>query len=94
MLKSFRKCQNSIINGRELIQMTKYSTHTNKFEDDFRENHITTNFLQRSVLTIGSAAASILDPHRADMIACLSETTGKVHKYCTIVFLSKMEPHR
>lgn len=62
------------------------NTCTSTFEDDFRKSHIPTTFLQRTVLTIGSAAASLLDPHRGDMIACLSETTGKLIVYYGIVF--------
>ncbi|CAG9770504.1 unnamed protein product [Ceutorhynchus assimilis] len=47
------------------------------FQQDFEKHHCPTNFLQRSVLTVGAAAISILDPHRGDMIACLGETTGE-----------------
>nr|AEE61573.1 unknown [Dendroctonus ponderosae] len=47
-----------------------------RFEDDFEKHHCPTNFFQRSLLTVGSAAISILNPHRGDMIACLAETTG------------------
>ncbi|XP_050300590.1 ubiquinone biosynthesis protein COQ4 homolog, mitochondrial [Anthonomus grandis grandis] len=50
---------------------------TNSFQHDFAEHHCPTNFWQRSVLTVGSAALSIINPHRGDMIACLGETTGE-----------------
>lgn len=53
------------------------STQEQSFEDEFKSHHIPTTLLQRAVLTFGSAATSILDPYRADMIACLSETTGR-----------------
>lgn len=46
------------------------------FEDEFHKNHIPTNTFQKLALSVGSAAVSILDPHRGDMIACLGETTG------------------
>ncbi|XP_030750897.1 ubiquinone biosynthesis protein COQ4 homolog, mitochondrial [Sitophilus oryzae] len=47
------------------------------FESDFEKSHCPTNDFQRSVLTLGSAAISLLNPHRGDMIACLGETTGE-----------------
>ncbi|KAF2899370.1 hypothetical protein ILUMI_06813 [Ignelater luminosus] len=50
---------------------------TATFEDDFHKNHIPTNIFQKLALSVGSAAVSLLDPHRGDMIACLGETTGQ-----------------
>lgn len=47
------------------------------FSDDFTKHHVKLNNLQRAILACGSAAISIVDPYRADMIACLGETTGK-----------------
>ncbi|XP_018333247.1 ubiquinone biosynthesis protein COQ4 homolog, mitochondrial [Agrilus planipennis] len=47
------------------------------FEKDFRKNHINISFFQKTLLTVGSAAITILDPFRADMLSCLGETTGK-----------------
>lgn len=47
------------------------------FQVDFEKHHCPTNSFQRSLLTIGSAALSLLNPHRGDMIACLGETTGE-----------------
>lgn len=38
--------------------------------------HIPTNSFQKVVLSVGAAAAALLDPRRADMVAVLGETTG------------------
>lgn len=40
------------------------------------DNHIPTNFLQKTILSVGAATAALLNPHRADMVAVLGETTG------------------
>lgn len=61
-----------------LFKQMSTATNQTSFEDEFKNHHIPTTFLQRTVLTFGSAATSILDPYRADMIACLSETTGRL----------------
>lgn len=37
---------------------------------------IALSFIQRSVLSVGAAAAALMDPHRHDMVATLGETTG------------------
>lgn len=58
------------------INLQSCNVSTGTFEDDFHKNHVDINTFQRSILTVGSAALSILDPYRGDMIACLSETTG------------------
>ncbi|XP_040180410.1 ubiquinone biosynthesis protein COQ4 homolog, mitochondrial [Rana temporaria] len=53
-----------------------------KFSTDVPEhgilypNHIPTNILQKLLLSAGSAAMSLYDPYRHDMIAVLGETTG------------------
>ncbi|KAJ8925048.1 hypothetical protein NQ315_001219 [Exocentrus adspersus] len=47
------------------------------FEHDFMEHHIPINSFQRTLLTVGSAAVSLMNPYRADMIACLGETSGE-----------------
>ncbi|KAG9470417.1 hypothetical protein GDO78_017824 [Eleutherodactylus coqui] len=39
-------------------------------------HHIPTNVLQKLLLSAGSAAVSLYDPYRHDMIAVLGETTG------------------
>lgn len=38
--------------------------------------HVPVNTFQRSLLAVGSAITSLLDPHRHDMIATLGETTS------------------
>lgn len=38
--------------------------------------HIPVNSFQRSLLAVGSAVTSLLDPHRHDMVAVLGETTS------------------
>ncbi|KAJ0181083.1 hypothetical protein K1T71_003168 [Dendrolimus kikuchii] len=58
----------------------KYSTNlSNKmnFIDEIQKNFIATNPFQRMLLSWGSAAISLLNPHRGDMIACLGEITGE-----------------
>ncbi|XP_042230899.1 ubiquinone biosynthesis protein COQ4 homolog, mitochondrial-like isoform X2 [Homarus americanus] len=40
------------------------------------KDHIPTNYCQKSILSLGAAAAAILDPRRHDMVAVLGETTG------------------
>jgi ubiquinone biosynthesis protein Coq4 len=47
-----------------------------KFEEDFSSSHIETTRFQKFLLAIGSAAVSLLDPMRADMIAVMGETAG------------------
>ncbi|XP_063910941.1 ubiquinone biosynthesis protein COQ4 homolog, mitochondrial isoform X2 [Zophobas morio] len=60
---------------QNLVQMSTTTT-SNTFENDFHKNHIQINNFQRGLLTVGSAFMSIVDPYRADMIACLGETAG------------------
>ncbi|PLW13925.1 hypothetical protein PCANC_00118 [Puccinia coronata f. sp. avenae] len=56
------------------------TTSTTSAEEDqttsFSKNHVKLNGFQRGFLAVGSAIASLNNPHRADMIAVLSETTG------------------
>jgi ubiquinone biosynthesis protein COQ4 len=52
-------------------------TRTETFKEEIHKNFIPTSTLQRTLLSFGSAAVSILDPHRGDMIACLGEVTGE-----------------
>ncbi|KAL1517429.1 hypothetical protein ABEB36_001194 [Hypothenemus hampei] len=52
------------------------SSSINEFQVEFEKHHCSINFFQKSLLTMGSAAISLLNPHRGDMIACLGETTG------------------
>lgn len=48
------------------------------FEKEFTQNRIPINFIQKSVLAVGSATMAITDPSRGDMIACMGEVTGEV----------------
>lgn len=58
-------------------KLRAYCTATSpNFEEDFMKHHVPINFVQKTALTLGSAAISLLNPRRGDMIACLSETTG------------------
>lgn len=47
-----------------------------KFTKEFLSNRIEVTPFQKFLLSAGSSVASIFDPHRHDMIACLGETTG------------------
>ncbi|KAI8451600.1 coenzyme Q biosynthesis protein Coq4-domain-containing protein [Phakopsora pachyrhizi] len=51
------------------------SSHSNHPGKRYPE-HIPINGFERAFLAVGSAIASLNDPHRADMIAVLSETTS------------------
>ncbi|CAD0195575.1 unnamed protein product [Chrysodeixis includens] len=62
--------------------MRKYCTVTPKsigsnFFEEMKKNFIATNTFQKTLLTCGSAAIALLNPHRGDMIACLGEVTGE-----------------
>lgn len=46
------------------------------FLEEFKQNVIPTSSFQKILLSVGSAAISLFDPHRGDMIACLGEITG------------------
>lgn len=46
------------------------------FEIEHKKNYIEISEFQRALLSVGSAIISLSDPFRADMIACLGETTG------------------
>lgn len=50
---------------------------TSNFLEEMKKNFIPTNTFQRTLLSCGSAAISLLNPHRGDMIACLGEVTGE-----------------
>ncbi|XP_072760475.1 solute carrier family 35 member D2-like protein [Anoplolepis gracilipes] len=53
------------------------------FLEDYAKHHVSLSPLQRVLLTAGSAAISLANPFRGDMIACLGETTGtKALEYC------------
>ncbi|KAF5280572.1 hypothetical protein FQR65_LT00323 [Abscondita terminalis] len=66
---------------------TRIANYEN-FENDCKRHYIPLNAFQRTVLSAGSAAVSLFNPHRGDMIACLGELTGEgAAKY----MLNKME---
>lgn len=47
------------------------------FLDEIKKNFIATNTIQKTLLSVGSAAIALMNPHRGDMIACLGEVTGE-----------------
>lgn len=61
-----------------ISEVTKHSTtpSTDEFTKEFLKNQIKLSGAQKVILSIGSSLASLLDPTRHDMIACLGETTG------------------
>lgn len=62
------------------LLLRKYSTAMPKgksFMDELQANFIPTSTFQRTLLSCGSAAIALLNPHRGDMIACLGEVTGE-----------------
>ncbi|XP_039765468.1 ubiquinone biosynthesis protein COQ4 homolog, mitochondrial [Pararge aegeria] len=74
--------------------MRRFSSSGEKlcFRDELYKNYIPTNFFQKTVLTVGSAAVALLDPHRGDMIACLGEVTGEMSlKYMRAKLLESPE---
>lgn len=58
------------------ISIDAQETSKDPYETDFNKNFIPTNIFQKMLLSAGAATMSIVDPYRADMIACLGETTG------------------
>lgn len=62
-----------------------------KFEEDFLSSHIETTGFQKLLLAVGSAAVSLIDPYRADMIAIMAETGGD---YAIKYMLHKMQSDR
>lgn len=48
-----------------------------QFLEELKRNHIPINNFQKTLLSIGSAAISLFNPYRGDMIACLGEVTGE-----------------
>lgn len=78
-------CFRKVIFRSFLQKCNSATTTTTDFEEEYQKHHIPINLFQRSLLTIGSAAVSIMDPHRGDMIACLGETTGKLNSIILMV---------
>ncbi|XP_018363624.1 PREDICTED: ubiquinone biosynthesis protein COQ4 homolog, mitochondrial isoform X2 [Trachymyrmex cornetzi] len=67
------------MNGRGMIRLSKcrFATACEAFLEDYAKHHVSLSPLQRVLLTMGSAAISLANPSRGDMIACLGETTGR-----------------
>lgn len=64
---------------RPITRIRRFSTAPSgsaSFLEEMEKNFIPTNLFQKMLLTCGSAAVSLLNPHRGDMIACLGEITG------------------
>lgn len=57
-------------------RLSTANSESASFLEEMQKNFIPTNFFQKALLTCGSAAVSLLNPHRGDMIACLGEITG------------------
>lgn len=47
-----------------------------QFAKEFFANRIQTTEFQKAFLSVGSSIASLINPRRHEMIACLGETTG------------------
>ncbi|CAH1643568.1 unnamed protein product [Spodoptera littoralis] len=60
-----------------IIRCYTTAANSNNFAEEMKKNFIATNSFQKAILTVGSAAISLLNPHRGDMIACLGEVTGE-----------------
>lgn len=61
------------------IRIRRFTTATqanNAFAEEMQKNFIRTNQFQKTLLSAGSAAISLFNPWRGDMIACLGEVTG------------------
>lgn len=88
--KIFNKSLKSCILNTKTNSFGTQSTfrEQNDFEQFFQHNHIPINCFQKMLLTVGSASVALIDPYRADMIACLGETTGTL---ASTYMLSKME---
>ncbi|XP_071638482.1 UDP-sugar transporter UST74c [Temnothorax longispinosus] len=54
----------------------RFATACKAYLEDYAKHHVSLSPLQRVLLTMGSAAVSLANPYRGDMIACLGETTG------------------
>ncbi|KAL6259703.1 hypothetical protein P5V15_009618 [Pogonomyrmex californicus] len=57
-------------------QARYFATASEAFLRDYAKHHVSLSPLQHVLLTMGSAAISLANPFRGDMIACLGETTG------------------
>ncbi|CAB0007249.1 unnamed protein product [Nesidiocoris tenuis] len=64
------------VNGANFVRFNSGALHPD-FVSDFNQHHIQTSWLQKVILSVGSATVSMMDPSRGDMIATLGETTGR-----------------
>jgi len=69
-----RRCLNSY--SRRLLSSNQYQEFKEQEDGSLYEGHRPTSFLQKSILSIGSALLALRDPTRVDMVATLGETTG------------------
>lgn len=68
------------------------SAASSSYTMDYAKHRIPLSPVQRVILTAGAAAISFVNPFRADMIACLAETTGTdALSYCYRQMLSTPE---
>lgn len=70
-----RKAPTSVGRRRRHIHSTA-SAHIPSPVNEAYPGHVPINGFQRSLLAVGSAITSLLDPHRHDMVATLGETTS------------------
>lgn len=89
-LKPGRMCRSrTLTTTPKLYETIKFGDYTDNNEDErfkqnedtqfakeFYANRIPITDIQRFILSAGSSVASLLNPRRHDMIACLGETTG------------------
>ncbi|KAL3284266.1 hypothetical protein HHI36_018428 [Cryptolaemus montrouzieri] len=75
-LSNLNKFNKSFVRlGRNYVSKSTSFTH-DPYKVSFDKHHIPINNFQRVLLSIGSAAVAVMNPYRADMVACLGETTG------------------
>lgn len=63
-------------NGDARIDTENITDAADDFTKEFFKNQIKVSNAQRWILSAGSSIASLINPRRHDMIACLGETTG------------------
>lgn len=76
LLRANFSMANSITVDKSNETNTENTENLDKFTKEFLGNRIEVTPFQKFLLSAGSSLASIFDPHRHDMIACLGETTG------------------
>lgn len=68
---------------------TDSSNPIDSFTKEFLGNQIQISQTQKWILTAGSSIASLINPRRHDMIACLGETTGASALQCLLDEMKK-----